>query len=261
MAGLRFKPYYLGYMKTKLNLLVRCDDEEEPYRSPVVSVLFDHPTLGKFLYDVGEDEYGDLHWPPRVREMYPIGESQTIKDALAEDGIGVDDLDFIVLSHCHMDHTCGLPMFSGTKAIQRIIVHGDDLDVALATIGTPEEDSSSFARQSLCEIPDAKYEKVYGEIKLADDLILFTQKCHTPGVLGVLAKTENNGWYIFTSDTVYTGPAFEKEIPPGGTINKTDKEFFDNLAFLKDLQKKYNATIIYGHDYDQAREIDRKWFD
>ena len=46
----------------------------------------------------------------------------------------------------------------------------------------------------------------------------------------------------------------EKELPPGGTINKTTDEFFDNLKRIKEMEKAYHATLLFGHDYDQIMD-------
>lgn len=58
---------------------------------------------------------------------------------------------------------------------------------------------------------------------------------------------------LFTGDTVYLKDAYEKELPPGGAINKTNEEFYRNLKVLKEMQQALGAEIFYGHDYEQAR--------
>ena len=91
--------------------------------------------------------------------------------------------------------------------------------------------------------------------QLTDDFTLFIQDSHTPGVIGLILKTENNGTIITTSDAVYTRKSYEQRIAPGGDINKTADEFFDNLAVLKKLREKHEgATLFFGHDYDQVMD-------
>ena len=56
--------------------------------------------------------------------------------------------------------------------------------------------------------------------------------------------------------------SYEKELPPGGTINKTPEEFYTNLKRIKEMEKAYNATLIFGHDYDQFQAWAAKdWID
>ena len=42
---------------------------------------------------------------------------------------------------------------------------------------------------------------------------------------------------------VYTRESYEKELPPGGKINKTTEEFFNNLKGIKEMEKKYQAEL------------------
>ena len=54
---------------------------------------------------------------------------------------------------------------------------------------------------------------------------------------------------------VYTRESYEKELPPGGKINKTTEEFFNNLKGIKEMEKKYQAEIVFGHDYEQILSL------
>ena len=67
----------------------------------------------------------------------------------------------------------------------------------------------------------------------------------------MILKTEHNGTILTTSDAIYTADSYEKALPPGGTINKTTDEFFDNLKRIQAMQEGYNATLLFGNDIDQ----------
>ena len=54
-----------------------------------------------------------------------------------------------------------------------------------------------------------------------------------------------------TSDAIYTADSYRQALPPGGTINATTDEFYDNLERIKAMEKNYNATLLFGHDIDQ----------
>ena len=69
-----------------------------------------------------------------------------------------------------------------------------------------------------------------------------------------MLKTDHHGTILTTSDTVYTADSYREELPPGGTINKTTDEFFDNLKRIKAMEQKYDATLLFGHDFDQIME-------
>ena len=77
----------------------------------------------------------------------------------------------------------------------------------------------------------------------------------------MIVKTEHHGNFLFTSDAIYTRESFEKELPPGGTINKTEDEFYSELELIKKMQEEYDATLIFGHDPDQFRLYEKDFTD
>ena len=165
------------------------------------------------------------------------------------------------MTHLHFDHAGGLQYFKGTKAIKNVIVAEADLMAACMAMFTGQNEVSAY-RRSLFDVEGIVYKPISGEVDLADDLKLFVQKSHTPGVIGMIIKTEHHGTILSTSDTLYTRDAFEEMIPPGGNINKTQQEFFDQVELIKAMAKEYNATIFFGHDYDQVRDWNSKgWMD
>lgn len=261
MKGLQFKMLYLGHILCRKDCLVRTDDKEEMIHSPMLSVLIKHPVLGNILYDTGNFELGDKIYSAHAKKVYPVPEVITIKEKLAENGLTVHDIDRVIISHLHMDHTGGLPYFDGTKAGKNgIIVNEDDAREAFYIVNAME-DTGAYTMQTICGRQGITYHPVNGTLALADNLILFTQRCHTPGVLGMILKTVRHGNFLFTSDAIYTRESFEKELPPGGTINQSDEEFYRELELIKKMQKEYDATLIFGHDPDQFRLYDKEFTD
>ena len=78
----------------------------------------------------------------------------------------------------------------------------------------------------------------------------------------MILKTEHHGTIITTSDTVYTADSYRDQLPPGGTINATTDEFYDNLKRIQTMEREYDATLLFGHDYDQIIQWSEKgWID
>lgn len=251
MAELQMSVLYLGHIETQYFQLVDCEDNSRLYRSPMLAVLIQHSELGNILYDTGNSPYHRIENGDELNQIYPVHEFISIEAALNEKGLKCADIDMLVLSHLHFDHVGGLRYFVGTKAIRNIVVAEDDLLAACKSVYTGE--SGAYVK-SLFDVEGAVYKPMNGTVRLADNLTLFVQKSHTPGVIGMLLKTKTRGNIIFTSDTIYTGESMEKQLPPGGNINKTVSEFYDNVALIKRMQAEYDATVIFGHDYEQALE-------
>lgn len=257
--GMKISVLYLGRMEFPKFRLVQWDDEVEMIKSPAVAILIRHPTLGNLLYDTGNSPDHARVYTPDMLHNYPVVECISIKEALAAKGLTPDDIDRIIISHLHFDHAAGLKDFVGTKAIKKVMVSEADLKEAYFSVMTGN--GGAYIRE-LFDVEGIQFEAISQDTRLADDLELFIQQSHTPGVIGMILKTENHGTIITTSDTVYSRESFDRELPPGGTINKTTDEFFDNLHRIKQMQKDYDATLLFGHDFDQIKEWSAKgWID
>lgn len=90
------------------------------------AVLVQHPTLGNILYDTGIDARWDVRWPKQLKDGYPIHKLLDLKQKLAELGLSVDDIDMLIISHLHFDHSGNIRLFCNTKAGKKIIVQEDE---------------------------------------------------------------------------------------------------------------------------------------
>ncbi len=250
--GMKINVLYLGKMEFPMFRLVDCRDESIMVESPAVAILIQHPTLGNILYDTGNSADSERLYTPKMLHNYPITEHIGIREALAAHGLTPNDIDLLIVSHLHFDHAGGLSEFVGTKAIRRVLVSEADLKNAWFSVTTGH--GGAYIR-SLFDVEGIQFWTINRTTELTDDFTLFIQESHTPGVIGMILKTENNGTIITTSDAVYTRKSYEQRIAPGGDINKTDDEFFDNLSVLKKLREKHDgATLFFGHDYDQVMD-------
>ena len=257
--GMKISVLYLGKMEFPKFRLVQWENEEEMVKSPAMALLIQHPTLGNILYDTGNCHEHQTLYTPEMKNNYPVTECISVKEALADKGLTPDDIDRIIISHLHFDHAAGLKDFVGTKAIKKVLVSEPDLKEAWFSVTTGN--GGAYIRE-LFDVEGIQFETINETTKLADDLELFIQKSHTPGVIGMILRTEKSGTIITTSDTVYTRESFDRGLPPGGTINKTTDEFFDNLDRLKAMQKELGAELLFGHDYDQIHEwVAKGWIE
>lgn len=242
---------HLGRLEFLKKHLVSCDSETEKIQCLIPAILIEHPTLGNVLYDTGNSPFYYSEYSQEILDNYPVTEFISIEQALAEKGLKPTDIDVLILSHLHFDHAGGLKYFVGTKAIRNVVVAEGDLKDAFYHVMTGDEGAYC---KSLFDIEGIRFRAINEEVALADDFILLLQQCHTPGVIGLILKTQTNGNIIVTSDTIYTRESFEKSIPPGGNNSKSQKDFFVNLDYIKKLQREYQATLFFGHDEQQIKE-------
>lgn len=249
---------YLGRIECKKDDLIQCSDANQMIKSPISAILIQHPTLGNLLYDTDNSPFYSTEYPKSTLETYPIPEFISIEDALKQKGVTPADIDMIILSHLHFDHAGGLRYFKGTRAIRNVLVSEAELKNAYYQVMTGHP--GAYVK-SLFDLDDIQFTTINEHTILAEDVKLFIQQSHTPGLIGIILNTETKGNLMVTGDTIYTKENFEKELPPGGSINKTTKEFFDNLAVIRKMAEQIDASIIYGHDYEQITLLNQEgWF-
>ena len=246
---------YLGKIECKKDALVRCEDQAAMITSPISSILIQHPVLGNVLYDTGNHPFYSNEYPNETNKTYPITEFISIEDALDEQGLSPQDIDMIIMSHLHFDHAGGLGYFRGTKAIKNVVVAEAELKNAYYQVMTGQ--AGAYVKSTF-DLDGVVFKPIVEDTVLADDLTLFIQQSHTPGLLGMVLKTQSRGTIITTSDSIYTRESYDRQLPPGGTINKTDQEFFDNLKKIEALKRLHHAELLFGHDYAQVLEFVRE---
>lgn len=246
---------YLGRIECKKDALVRCENQNQMIKSPISALLIQHPTLGNVLFDTGNHPLYTTKYSSSTLETYPIVEFLSIEEALANKGLVPADIDMIILSHLHFDHAGGLCYFENTKAIKNVIVAENELKNAYYQVMT---DQGGAYVKSTFDFDDIVFKPITKATALAEDLSLFIQQSHTPGVIGMILNTQSHGTIIATSDSIYTRESYEKQLPPGGTINKTDQEFYDNLEMIETMKDSYKAQLVFGHDYEQILELVRE---
>ncbi len=249
---------YLGRIECAKNDLIQCEDPTEQIKSPISAILIQHPVLGNVLYDTGNSPFYSSIYSEHARKTYPIPEFISIEEALDQKGLKPEDIDLIILSHLHFDHAGGLGYFRNAKALRHVMASEEEIKNAWLQVTTGN--SGAYARDSF-DLKELCFEAVQTDTKLADDVELFIQKSHTPGLIGLILHTRDKGTLICTGDTVYTRENWDRQLPPGGSINKSHEEFFDNLVLLKQLQKQHDASMIFGHDYDQIRRLAQESFE
>ena len=105
------------------------------------------------------------------------------------------------------------------------------------------------------EVPGLTFTYVEDDITLVPGIELVLFKGHSPGVLGLVLHAES-GTYIFPSDAVYTQKNYGPPVIPPGKVYDIIG-FYGDVRKLNRLEKQYNAQIIYSHDFEQFRTLEK----
>lgn len=224
---------------------------------PVYNLVVDHPE-GVILWDTGiHPDARDGHWPSGLVNAFPPANPRDhrLDDDLATAGYDVDDIDYVVQSHLHMDHAGGLELFDGSET--PIFVHERELKYAYYSAKTGEG-SAGYVLEDFDH--DLNWQILHLERETHLDGIEFVHlPGHTPGLFGMFIDLDGHPPLLFTSDMVDNRVNYEKEIPMGPGLIWNRETWFESLRRIKDLQRTTDAEVVFGHDPEQFERIEDGW--
>lgn len=163
-----------------------------------------------------------------------FGTRRHIITSLEKMGIKPVDIDRVILSHAHWDHSLNLELFP--KAT--VIINAKELDFIRRSRGNDLATPNVIALL----LEKIKIQTTEGDENLTDDVRLIETPGHSPGHQSILIKT-NKGTALFTQDAMPTMRSYLRELPD--FITTTEKEAKESIEKIKEL----NPNIYYpGHD-------------
>lgn len=212
---------------------------------PAYCIYIEHPQIGKILFDTGVSENWEKTWTPTMKALYKIKYINSLRDKLKELGTSPDKIDLLILSHMHYDHAGNVSLFSNMKAGKQILVSRAEADTAFAKIGGGCD--GPYQKKEFFDLPGIDYRLIEEDFSLTDDIHLFIQSGHTPGVIGLRLETQNNGTFMFCSDACYSPLNWGPPTVLPGLITDA-RGYKKNMERLREMQKQYHAQIVFAHD-------------
>lgn len=226
--------------------------ETEYAEIPVFNLVIDHPE-GTILWDTGNHEDAlDGHWPEGLKQaFYPHDvDEHTLEGDLQAAGYGLDDIDYVFQTHLHLDHAGGLHHFDGTDV--PVFVHEEELKFAYYSAKT-DEGSAAYVLGDFDH--DLNWEVLHRDRETRFEDVEFVRfPGHTPGLTGTVIHLEDET-LVFTGDEIYQAENYEEEMPLGAGLLWSKRHWFETLQRIKDLERRYDATVVYGHDPDQYEAL------
>jgi glyoxylase-like metal-dependent hydrolase (beta-lactamase superfamily II) len=270
MAGTRMSLLDLGRIDTDDGFFIRgCNaavqsapvPRYERRRVAVIVAVIEHPQAGPILFETGCAQNAKEEWPASAWDAFPVNvyeEKHHLDKALEAAGYGVDDIRAVVMGHLHLDHAGGLEHFRGKD----IPIYAHELEIkehyyAVAT----KEDIGAYVPGDLNW--QLNWQPIHrDEVELFDGITVRHMPGHTPGLMTMQVETRNSGHFLLTSDLYHVRDLFEQDLPQGW-LSRDSHSWHQSHRWIKQLQRRYSATMVYGHDASVLEELQAqaKYFD
>ena len=249
-----------GYLETDKNNVVGCSVigtysnphiQNEWIKLPVMAFLVETDE-GYVLYDTGSNpEAMNGYWPNNLLEIYPLYQKpeERLENQLALCGVKPEDVKKVVISHMHLDHAGGLYLFPHAD----IYVPKQDYEYAQVMVHkNPNPATHGGYVKADCEAP-ANYIMVDHDIEIAKGVEAICLPGHTPNLLGLVVHLDNQT-IILPQDAVYTVEIYGPPAKGSGFLYDSIS-YYKSIEKVRELQKKYNATVIPAHDWEYFQTL------
>jgi N-acyl homoserine lactone hydrolase len=153
-------------------------------------------------------------------------------------GIKITDLDYVIITHTHIDHVGNIGIFPGTP----LIIGADERALPKPIYWR--------GKQPL-DWPDNEYVLVKDDFDLGPGFRVLLVPGHTPGELSIMIDLPETGSILLTSDAI----SRPSEIDEGCVDSVNPAQALASAHRILELAKDKNALVIYGHGPEQWKEL------
>jgi N-acyl homoserine lactone hydrolase len=212
---------------TFLSFLIRTEDK---------NILFD----AGMHYDVAQHLKAQGR-PISVREEDCL--PARLKEAA---GLTMADIDMVILSHVHRDHTGWLGEFPKAE----VVCQKDDytaVAIAPAPYCNPLAPQKEYSERAI------NWRLIEGDQEILPGLTVFITPGHSRGHQALLVDLPQSGRMLLVADAVLDLDCLEKEIIPGVLDNRL--EALKSLRKIKALAKVTGARVVPSHDIEGLKNL------
>ena len=230
MGSLRIYPLHVGTITRQMMTFGYWLEPGKLIDAPLISWYIEGSDK-KILVDTGGGDPSQAlpRWRPYKREK-----DQSIENALKKIGVRCEDIDILIVTHLHWDHSAGNGLFRNAK----IVVQEEELRSARSPFPI---NVHAYIKEIVEEID---YTVISGDQQMAKGVKVFLTPGHTYGMQGVLVEAEKRSYFI-AGDTFGFFKNLETEPPLISGIYVDLKKYYESLGKIS----KLSAFILPGHDF------------
>jgi len=217
---------------------------------PVPSFLIEHPK-GLVLFDTGSHprvaEDVAAYWGEMFRNMVRFSKDLTVDNQIKALGYKVTDVNYVVMSHFHMDHTGGLFMFPHAKLLT---MKGE---MSYAMWPAPDR-RSIFLIDDLLPTRNYQWLELDGDFDMFGDgaLTMLHTPGHTPGSTSLIVRLPHQT-IVLAGDAVHMRDALDTEHTM--QVDTDPTQSVASIRRLKAMRDMQGLRIWVSHDPSDWAEM------
>lgn len=179
-----------------------------------------------------------------IRPVLPAG-GDPLLEALEREGVAVDSIDAVAVSHLHNDHAGGIRHFSG-----RTPVHLQRAELEFGIGRSMEAERIGYCRVDYDD-PKIDWCLADGDAELAPGVSTVLTPGHTPGHQSFVVRYDESaggGGFVFAADAADLTENITGELPIGGFIDCEPSATVESIRRLKRLSVREGLRLVPGHD-------------
>lgn len=217
---------------------------------PTHVVYIEHPNGQKLLWDAGVPRDWEERWGPTgLDQFFPVDaatEDMWLDSRLKQLGTEPGDIDYLLLSHLHMDHAANAKFFqdSGTT----IVIDEEEKKGALSFDGYYQGAHIKSDYDGLA------FTTVNEDTEILPGITLLRTPGHTWGTMSLQVDLADSGTMLFTSDSLYLKESYGPPAIAAGIVYDT-VSWFRSVEKIRGIEERTGATVVFGHSADQLTQL------
>ncbi len=179
-----------------------------------------------------------------IEPILPPG-GDPLVEALDREGVPIEAIDAVAVSHLHNDHAGGIRHFSG-----RTPVHLQRAELEFGLDRSVEAERNGYCRIDYDD-PKVIWKLADGDTEVAPGISAVLTPGHTPGHQSFVVRYDESvggGGFVFAADAADLTENIVDELPIGGVIDCDPAATVENIRRLKELSASEGLMLVPGHD-------------
>lgn len=217
---------------------------------PTHVVYIEHPSGKKLIWDAGVPRDWETRWAPTgLDTLFPVDtvtEEMWLDSRLKQLNVEPSDIDYLLLSHLHIDHAANAKMFQDSDT--KIIVDEKEKEGAFSF------DGYNLGGHIKSDYDTLALDTINEDTEILPGITLLRTPGHTWGTMSLQVDLADEGTMLFTSDSLYLKESYGPPPIAAGIVYDT-VAWFKSVERIREIEQKTNAKVIFGHSAEQLTEL------